>query len=80
MTVAVIHVGFTNKITIVLPSPYSPAPGRVKKVRLSICGRLSSRFDIGNGWLELVGSGLEEDFKADYCFYAVAAQYIGLLS
>ena len=46
--------------------PNSSAPERVDLLRLSFCGQLSSSFDIGNGWLGLVGPGLERDFKAGY--------------
>ena len=42
---------------------------RVNLVILSLHGRLLNGFDIGNGWLGLVGPGLEKDFKADYWVY-----------
>ena len=46
--------------------PTLSAPERVDLIRLSFRGQLSTSFDIGNGWLGLVGPGLEKDFKADY--------------
>ena len=46
--------------------PTLSAPERVDPIRLSLRGQLLTSFDIGNGWLGLVGPGLEKDFKADY--------------